>query len=132
MSGGIENSKQFIGISVRKPYSEEYSPVGLSWPDTEGGISEAHGHADALAEKLNVPRHAIRVARYVTTTQMVEPEVAKPEPKKQPKSPTASARAPKSPKSKPTPVAKPAKAAPALDEVTVTKGGKSSTYKLGK
>lgn len=112
MSGGIENSKQFIGISVRKPYSEEYGSVGLSWPDTESGIAEAHGHADLLAEKLNVPRHAVRVARYVTSTQMIEPEVPKPEPKKP---------------SKPS-VAK----VPDLDEAVITKNGKSTTVKLGK
>jgi hypothetical protein len=111
MSGGIETSKQFIGVSVRKPYSEEYGSVGLSWPDTESGIAEAHGHADLLAEKLNVPRHAVRVARYVTSTQMVEPEVPKPA-TKQPKSPTAKV--------------------PALDEAVLTKDGKSTTVKLGK
>jgi hypothetical protein len=54
-------------------------------------------------------------------------EVSRPVKKPAAKKPAAKSVAPKA-----APVAKAAKAAPALDEVTVTKGGKSSTYKLGK
>lgn len=112
MSGGLEDSKQFIGISVRQPYSEEYGSVLQRYSNTESGISEAHGHADALAERMSIPRHAVRVARYGSNTEMLEPEVAKPAPKKSSKSSAVKV--------------------PALDEAVITRNGKSTTVKLGK
>ncbi len=126
MSGGLNDSQQFVGISVRKPYEDGYGPILQKYEHTEDGIEEAHGHADVLAQRLNIPRQAIRVAAYGTKTEMTG-EVSRPAKKPAAKKPVAKSVAPKS-----SPVAKAAKAAPALDEVTVTKGGKSSTYKLGK
>jgi hypothetical protein len=127
MPGGITDSQQFVGISVRKPYEDAYGPVLQKYEHTENGIEEAHGHADELAQRLNIPRQAIRVAAYGTKTEMTG-EVSRPAKK----AAAPKARASKSVAPKAVPVAKAAKAAPALDEVTVTKGGKSSTYKLGK
>ncbi len=126
MPGGLNDSQQFVGISVRKPYEDAYGPILQKYEHTENGIEEAHGHADELAQRLNIPRQAIRVAAYGTKTEMTG-EVSRPVKKPAAKKPAAKSAAPKA-----TPVAKAAKAAPALDEVTVTKGGKSSTYKLGK
>lgn len=111
MSGGLEDSKQFIGISVRKPYSDDYGSVLQRYDNTESGIAEAHGHADLLSEKLKVPREAIRVSRFGTTTGMVNDNVSRP-----------AVKAPKKQTSK----------VPALNEAIVTRGGKSTTVKLGK
>jgi hypothetical protein len=113
MSGGINDSKQFIGIAVRKPYSNEYFPTLQRYSDTEAGITEAHGHADQLAEKLNIPREAIGVSRYHRSTSMVVASVPRPV-KKAPMKKT-----------------KAAPAVPALNEAVVTKGGKSTVRKLG-
>lgn len=112
MSGGLEESKQFIGISVREPYSDKYGSVLQRYSNTESGISEAHGHADQLAERMRIPREAIRVARYGANTELVDPAVAKPAPKRTAK--TA------------------ARKVPSLNEAVVTRGGKSTTVKLGK
>lgn len=126
MSGGINESQQFVGLSVRKPYEDSYGPILQKYDHTEQGIEEAHGHADMLAAKMNIPRQAIRVAAYGSSTQMVgdvERPVKKAAPRKAKSAPTAKAAKPVATKTTKT---------PALDEVTVTKGGKSATYKLGK
>ena len=116
MPGGIENSQQFIGVTVRKPYSEEYGPVLQKYSDTEGGIAQAHGHADALAEKLSIPREAIRVSRYgsSTSSQVVTPDV--PRPAKKPAKKTSKSKTP---------------SVPSLNEAVITKGKKSTKVKLG-
>jgi hypothetical protein len=129
MSGGINESQQFVGLSVRKPYEDSYGPILQKYDHTEEGIEEAHGHADMLAAKMNIPRQVIRVAAYGSNTQMVgdvDRPVKKVAPRKAKSAPTVKA-------AKVTkPVQTKTTKAPALDEVTVTKGGKSATYKLGK
>lgn len=106
MSGGINESQQFIGIQKREPYSAEMGPVITRYDNTESGIAEAHGHADQLAERIGVPREAIQVSRFTSSSTS------------EPLSP---------------PTNKPAKktAVPKKDEVVITKGGKSTTKKLG-
>jgi hypothetical protein len=133
MPGGIEKSTQFIGIALRKPYSEDYGPTLQRYENTESGITEAHGHADQLAEKLNVPREAIRVSRFGSSTSMTDevvprptsaPKGSKPKAVKTIKSAVVNpAKTPAKPKTK--------SKSPAVDVAVVTKDGKSTSYKLG-
>jgi hypothetical protein len=111
MAGGIDSSQQFVGISVGKPsYSGlEFGSPLARYDNTEAGIAEAHGHADQLAERLSIPREAVRVARYTSTTSLEA--LAQPTPK----APKASSNT--TPK-------------PSVSTAVITKGGKSKTVNL--